>query len=338
MSDADEGRGEEDEAMSLVRLAGARPALPPDVTADARAHVHAAWRAGIRRRRARTALLAAAAGLAVVAAVMVSRRDRRETPRTVQATPPPAVARLAVAAGLVEREAPSGWIALAAGEALPVGSHVRTGAQGAAFAAAEARSLRLAPRSRLKWAAPDRLALEAGAVYVDSGGGAGPASFEVLTSWGAVRETGTQFEVRLEEAFLRVRVREGRVAVLGPGPTLDVTGGTELRVAADGATRRALPIHGAEWSWVMALAPPFEMEGRPLHLLLAWAAREAGWELRYADVESRRRSEAAQLHGSIRGLRPDEAVETVIPSTGLPHRLRDGVLEVGPVATGGDAR
>jgi ferric-dicitrate binding protein FerR (iron transport regulator) len=194
----------------------------------------------------------------------------------------------------------------------------------------------MGPDSGLRWEARDRLRLEAGAVYVDSGRGAGgPSSFEVQTPRGTVRETGTQFEVRLEPAALRVRVREGRVAVLGPGPTLDVASGTELRVGDGGARRRAVAVYGPEWAWVLGLAPAYEIEGRPLHGFLAWAAREAGWQLRYADAASQRRSESARLHGSIRGMSPDEAVTTVAPSTGLACRLHEGVLRVGPADAAG---
>jgi hypothetical protein len=139
----------------------------------------------------------------------------------------------------------------------------------------------------------------------------------------------------VEPAALRVRVREGRVAVLGRGPTLDVASGTELRIDEAGSTRREVRAHGPEWSWVTALAPAFESDGRPLHEVLAWASREAGWELRYADAESRRRAESALLHGSIRGLRPDEAASAVIPTTGLAYRLGDGVLRVGPAGPDG---
>jgi ferric-dicitrate binding protein FerR (iron transport regulator) len=335
MGDADRDE-DEDDAVSLVRLAGARPMPSEDRTAEARAYVHAAWRAGIRRRRARTSAWLAAAAVAALALASLA---RRAAPPQPAATPPHAsgespavVARLDAAAGLVERETASGWLELEAGARLPPGSRVRTDARGAAFLVEGGRSVRIAAESRLLWDVADRLSLEAGAVYVDSGGGSGPdAPFEVRTPWGAVRETGTQFEVRLEPRGLRLRVREGRVALLGRGPTLDVSRGTELRVDDAGSSRRAIPIHGAEWSWVLATAPAFEMDGRRLHELLAWAAREAGWELRYADAESRRRSEGARLHGSIQGLRPDEAVSAVVPSTGLPHRLREGVLEVGPL-------
>jgi ferric-dicitrate binding protein FerR (iron transport regulator) len=331
MSDADRD-DDEDDAMSLIRLAGQRDVPSAQRSAEARALVHAAWRSGIRRRRLRTALLAAAAGLAAMALALLVGRSGRQDPHSARGplAPGVVVARLDVGGGGVERETASGWVALSVNEPLPAGSQVRCGGRGAGFRLEDGRSVRLGAHSRLRWVAFDRLALEAGAVYVDSGRAAAAASsFEVQTSWGAVRETGTQFEVRLEPAALRVRVREGRVAVLGRGPTLDVASGTELSLTDAGPTRRDLPAHGPEWSWVMALAPAYEIEGRPLHDLLAWASREAGWELRYADAESRRRAQAAELHGSIRGLSPDQAAIAVIPTTGLSHRLEAGVLEIG---------
>jgi hypothetical protein len=128
---------------------------------------------------------------------------------------------------------------------------------------------------------------------------------------------------------LRVRVREGRVAVRDGGRVLDVTAGTELRVDGQGATRQAFPPHGPEWAWVLRLAPGFDMEGRTLHELLAWASRESGWSLRYLDRRSEAQARSARLHGSIRGVLPDEALG-VVPTADLAHRLREGVLEVGP--------
>jgi hypothetical protein len=174
------------------------------------------------------------------------------------------------------------------------------------------------------------LTLESGAVYVDSGrSGGGDSRFEVHTPRGVVRETGTQFEVRLESAALRVRVREGRVAVTPSEPPLQAGGGTEVRIDDAGVvSQRSIPAYGPDWSWVLSLAPSFEMDGRSPHDFLAWAAREAGFELRYADEATRRQAEAARLRGSIHGVRPDAAVSAVLPSTGLRHRLEAGVLRV----------
>jgi len=326
-------RDDEGDAVSLLRLAGPRDAPSPEQARAARAHVHAAWRAGVRRRRLRQGALWAAAAALVALAVAAERGG----PGGTEPGGPPALvlAHLDATAGLVEREDASGWARLAAGEAVLAPSRIRTGADGAGLRAPDGRSLRLDAFSRLRFEAPDRLTLEAGAVYLDSGrGGRSGSAFEVRTTWGTVRESGTQFEVRLETAGLRVRVREGLVTVGGEA----AAAGTELRLDASGVTRRALPVHGPEWSWVLRLAPAFEMEGRSLDELVGWAAREAGWELRYLDAESQRRSREAVLHGSIRGARPDEAALAVIPTSGLRAELRDGVLRVGPVGEARDGR
>jgi ferric-dicitrate binding protein FerR (iron transport regulator) len=338
MADLDPDDGEGDTA-SLVRLAGPRPAPSAERTAEARARVRAAWRKGLGRRRTRrVALLLAAAGVAAIALTQGDRRDGRREPPLARGPVESAVAvaHLDAATGSVERQGAAGWATLATGEPLCAGCPVRTHTGGAGFRSEDGRSVRLAAGSRMHWDAADRLTLESGAVYVDSGrsGGIG-SSFEVHTPRGVVRETGTQFEVRLEGGALRVRVREGRVAVGAGESVLDVTLGAELRLDDGGAARRALPPYGPEWSWVLRLAPGFDMEGRTLHDLLAWASRESGWELRYADAESRRRSEDARLHGSLRGVRPDEAV-AVIPTTGLSHRLVEGVLVVGPIPAGSE--
>jgi ferric-dicitrate binding protein FerR (iron transport regulator) len=328
------------DAVSLVRLSGTRPSPSPEATAAARAHVHAAWRAGVARRRFRAGLVLAAAGLAAMAMGYVTWRGTSRAPDSVTAPPAVLVARLDAAPGLVEWESPSGWTRLTSGDSLPAGGRLRTGPTGAGLRVADGRSVRLAGHSRLRWETADRLSLEAGAVYVDSGRReASSSSFEVATAWGRVRESGTQFEVRLEAAGLRVRVREGRASVLrGNGeagsPTddarEDVASGTELRIDERGAVRRTIATHGREWSWALALCPDYAMDGRVLDDVARWAAREAGWELRYTDAESRRRAEAAVLHGSIGGLTAEEAVAAAIPSTGMPYRLEDGVLWIGP--------
>jgi hypothetical protein len=312
--------------MSLLRLAGPRPAPSPAAAAAARAQVRAAWRAGVRRRRARTALAAAAAVGVAISAATLSQRGVQPPPRE-SARLGAAVLGSVDAGGPVEREGASGWTPLAVGDAVREGSRIRTGGSGAGLRAPDGRSLRVAADSRVLWEAPGRLTLEAGAVYVDSGRAAAGAErpFEVRTAWGVVRETGTQFEVRLDPAGLRVRVREGLVAVRDES----AAGGVELRVDSGGVTRRAFPVHGPEWAWVLSLAPAFEMDGRSLHELASWASREAGWQLVYLDAGSRRRAEGAVLRGSVRGARPDEAVVAVIPSTGLRHELKAGVLRIG---------
>ena len=98
-----------------------------------------------------------------------------------------------------------------------------------------------------------------------------------------VRASGTQFELRLAEAALRLSVREGRVAVSGPAP-VEAVAGERLLVGAGGVVEKgSIAPTAADWRWAQDAASPPEIEGRPLGLLLDWYARESGRTWRYAD-------------------------------------------------------
>src|SRR5262245_3233383 len=100
---------EEDDVTSLVRLAGPR-AMPAEAgLRAARAHVHGAWRAGVRRRRGRIALVSAAAGLAAVAGAFAL-TARYDVPRATAIAPAQTIARLDL--GEAERANGSGWVPL----------------------------------------------------------------------------------------------------------------------------------------------------------------------------------------------------------------------------------
>ena len=93
-------------------------------------------------------------------------------------------------------------------------------------------------------------------------------------------------------------------------------------------TRQPVAGHGEAWSWVLAAAPPFEIEGMTLDAFLDWAARENGWTVRYVDPGLEAVAGTTVLHGSIGHLTPAEAPGVVLPGAGLEHRVVDGVLEV----------
>ena len=66
------------------------------------------------------------------------------------------------------------------------------------------------------------------------------------------------------------------------------------------------------------------MEGKTLGAFLDWVSREGAWTVTFAD---RRFSEAARatvLHGRpdlLKGLTPAEALDVVLPTCGLRHRI-----------------
>jgi ferric-dicitrate binding protein FerR (iron transport regulator) len=194
----------------------------------------------------------------------------------------------------------------------------------AALATAGGLSVRLDRATAAVFASADHLVLERGAVYVDSGPGASNAALQIETPLGVVRHTGTQFEVRVDAAEVRVGVREGSVAVDAPGGRVTSRAGEALVLSRGRAPERlAIAASGPEWDWVVGLAQPFQLEGATAQGFLQWVSREQGWRLEFEDASLRARVAGIVLHGSIDSLTPEEALAAVLPTCGLTSR-RDG--------------
>ena len=170
----------------------------------------------------------------------------------------------------------------------------------------------------------DRLTLERGTIYIDSGPEARGPGIRIETALGAIRHLGTRFEVQVTEASLRVRVREGSVALERRGARWIADAGEALAIANGQAlVRQRISTAGEEWAWVAALAEPFTLEGATVAAFLDWVRREEGLRWQIDDPAVRARANRIVLHGSIEGLTPEEALEAVLPAAGLTFR-RDG--------------
>jgi ferric-dicitrate binding protein FerR (iron transport regulator) len=305
-----------------------------------RRRVHLLWSETVQRDRRRRRLVMAArlAAALVISAGAVLWLSQRGQPTGVQAA-------------VVERvDGPvrlqNGSLA-ETGRALPAGARVITAPDGrAALRLADGASIRLDRATELLLVSPRLLELRRGAVYVDSGGPpAGGPRLEIGTAFGRVRDVGTQFEVRLAGEQLRVSVREGSAILARDDRTYPVPRGTLLRVDRSGAAETAaIGPDGAEWDWALAVAPAFELEGRPLRDYLAWLSRETGWQVEYDDPSIATAVADIVLHGSTAGLRPDQTPDAVLPACGLGYRLDGATLRIaraggpGPVRDPGDRR
>jgi FecR protein len=188
----------------------------------------------------------------------------------------------------------------------------------------EGTSVRMAGGAVVVFESRDRIVLVRGAVYVDVEPARHQDHLVVDTPFGAVRHEGTQFQLRLNEKSLDVRVREGTVTVDAKEGRLRSTAGEALVIASDRPVeRRRIPTSGAEWAWITAMAPRFTLEGATVSSFLTWVCREQGWQWEYTDAPAKRRGERAVLHGSIDGLTPEDAVRAVLPAAGLAA-TRDG--------------
>lgn len=323
-----------DAVERLLRGAGHRRRPPSGAEAEIRQVVQSAWQAkvaerraaNLRRRRQQGWMLAAAAALLLVVGATLWQTPWQTLWQAPwqQATDPSAAA---VVVARVEA-----WFPAPPGAGPTVGTELTVGAtlstddgQRLALRLASGASARLDHGSRLTLLGDGSMELERGALYLDS---AGTPGLEIHTPWGVARNIGTQFEVRLHDAGMRLGVRQGQVALEVEGTSHEATAGGALSVTGAGVVSSTISSRGTAWDWVLDAAPPFTLEGRTLGETLAWISRETGWEVRWTDPELEAEATPTQLQGALGDLRPDRAHELVLPIAGLSGRLEDGVLWV----------
>jgi ferric-dicitrate binding protein FerR (iron transport regulator) len=314
----------------VLKSAGLREKPPADVERAVREQVRGEWREAVaehgRRSRQRTGF-ALAAGLVAAAIGVWSIAPRFSDAPVAIASVTFASEDVRVTSGWFDR-----WHAVAPGQALLAGQTIETGPSSrGAIALAGGLSARVDRDSRLAAAAADRLVLERGTIYVDSG----PASeaappLDVVTPTGTVRHVGTQYEVRLLDAGVRVSVRDGLIEWRSSGGNVERSAsGEQLTITRDGLVERgSVSAYGPVWDWTLEAAPPIDIEGMPLSQFLAWVARETGREITYASPDIEREAAGIVVHGSITGLSPPEALHAVLATTSVRAQVSRGSLVV----------
>jgi ferric-dicitrate binding protein FerR (iron transport regulator) len=173
---------------------------------------------------------------------------------------------------------------------------------------------------------PGVIELASGAVYLDTDREDG--SVEIRTPLGKARDIGTQFEVRLADHSLRLRIRTGVVELSDRTRSISGRAGTEITLTPTDTVTRPIAPNGPEWAWVSRVSPPLHMDGVPLAAFLARVAREQGWTVEYGDAALAREAETIVLHGSASDLAPHDAAEVAITTSGLRYRLERGTLVI----------
>ena len=316
---------ETDIVESLIRTAGRRAEPPEEAYRQVYAAASAAFRAKTTRRRERLWLLAAAAAAVLVLAVALM----------LQWTPPSAqrqeLARVQRVIGGAEQATGDVWQPL--GELrtpLMAGMQLRTLADGrAALALSGGESLRLAADTEVMLDAPRRLYVQRGTIYVDSGARPAASRLEIVTPAGTARDLGTQFELQVAGAALRLRVREGIVAIDRGGQSLTGNAGEQLLIDDLGSVaREPIAPDSPAWQWAESIAPTPDMDGKPAAMLISWVARETGRRLHYESPIVEQRAAAVILHGNIRHLAPLAALEAMLATTDLEYVLEGDTMEI----------
>jgi len=321
MSDQDKVKYQamdDDAVAKLMHLAGPRATVPGDVERRVYDAVHAEWELATGRRRSmRWALPAALAASVIVAVGMF----QREAP-----TPLQVIGTVATVSGTAQ--------ALNVGDPVHRGDTLKTGAgQGLGIVTADGLSLRVAPDTELTLEARDAVRLVAGEVYADSGIQAFlDRHVTIDTPLGAATDVGTQFSVRYAGDSMSVAVREGQVSVIdqqdNPVPYVAEIGERLVLRNGSGAVVEPVSVRDPSWDWAVALAPAFDIENQSLLDFLKWAARETARDLEFDDDELRMQAMRTVLHGSVADFTPDEAVESVLSTTGFRYRIEDSRIVI----------
>ena len=289
--------------------------------------VHAAWRDSARgTRRWRRAVAIAAAAVLVVATglMLVNWLRERGTP---QAAAPIASTLFVTSEVVVEHHGEKR--AARVGEGLTPGTRVTTYGGRAAIVLANGVELRLDSNTAITLDAERSMSLTHGALYLDSSHRTGPPDAVAIVARGTViRDIGTRYEVRLSDQELRVRVRDGRVEVSSAFGMREADRGGQLSITSSGILSGRASTSGADWDWIVRAIPPPQLEGRPLPEFLAWAEREGGRPIRFADPAVERANAATIVYGAIERLTVEEALDVVLPSCGLARRTDGEVITI----------
>ena len=310
---------------SLLSAAGRRVEPPEEAYREVFAAASAAFREQAARRRQRRWLLGTglAASVALVVALVT------QWPAPMPGGRP--LAEVERAIGTVELAVNDSWQPLEEGRSsLGTGRRIRTRADGrAALALAGGESLRLAVDTEIMLDAPGRIYVERGMIYVDSGVRPPAARLEIVTPAGTARDLGTQFELYVAGAALRLRVREGQVAIDRGGQSLTGSAGEQIAIDSLGSISRGVIAPDATaWQWAEAIAPTPDMDGKPASILISWVARETGHRLRYESKDAEQRAANVILHGNIRNLPPLAALEAMLATTDLECVLSGDTMEI----------
>lgn len=327
MSDENRLHGDDDALRRLLRAAGRGPKADADARQRIYRAVHETWRAEhAQRRAARPApawqRFAMAAGIAALALTVYFLQAPSPGPGAVFAS-------ISQVAGnvMVSRDGEGQTMVALADDIVRVGDTVMTRGEGGRIALRlnSGATLRVDSGTDLVVASADTVRLRDGTVYFDSNDVVG-APLNVATAFGSVSHTGTQYEARVSDSGLRLRVREGSIAFRDATREFTAAAGDELQVMHTGVPLRSAIAPGdPAWQWTEELVLLDQAAEHRVADVLRWVARQTGRVLRYSDEATGLRAEEVVVTG-LGGLTPNQALQALADTTAFVFRRSEQEL------------
>jgi ferric-dicitrate binding protein FerR (iron transport regulator) len=305
----------------LIKAAGPRVNPPQSMAAEVRRRVYADWKAETQRSALSPQWLALAATLVLGVVFGVWRITGEDQVL---------IAEVDRVSGSVEYSLDNISWQPAEQLAMQEPAYLRTDDQSLASLTLHNNiNVRMDLNTSIRLTSASELILYQGGVYVDSGvTPTAQRQISITTPFGRAEDIGTQFEVRLDEQSMHVKVREGTVILHRDTDAYRRDAGQTIKVHSDGSTfEGAVPVFGDQWAWTQAIAPTFEIDQRKLIEFLRWVARETGSKLRFKSAFCEAAAEQIELHGSISGFTPAESLTAVLATTEVQQIPQtDGII------------
>jgi len=328
----------------LVETAGRGPTASEEAKQRIYARVQAEWRDAIQSEPVRKPAprptwsivdwlpASFARGLAVAASLMIAILAAYVawTPEPEPAVRLATVAKSIGAASIRDGNGESSRLLGVAGRVVQAGDTLVTSGDGSVSLSLDrGMTLRVNNNSEITLTSRDSVDVRVGTVYFDSGSStlAGNA-LTIDTPFGSVEHLGTQYEVRVNEDDLRIRVREGAITFRdGQREFVGEIGQQLLLTGQSEPIQTPISTTGPQWQWVEELATAPTADRQQLMELLVWVARESGRELSFESNVVVSAAETTLLTG-VAGLTPAETLQVITSTTNIRYRIQDERLFV----------
>ena len=337
-SDAMRDAMRQDDAVEALLQRAAPRSVPPGKDEEMiREAVLDEWQIMVSRRRARRQLVSFAVAATVLLAVALSFNALR-----IGGVAPVQVATISKSHGSIYVLGEQATL-----QRLPDTSVVMTGQtiktdrdSGIGLAWGSGGSLRVASDTVIEFVAYDTVYLQSGRIYFDStpsklvaaiSGGSNNAQFRIQTEHGTVTHLGTQYMTYTANDRLEVSVREGKVAVDGRYYDETALAGQQLSVSRSARpTVLNIDRYGSAWSWIEAISPAVNMDGRSVDEFLHWVSHETGLLVEYPDIATEQAARAAILKGNV-NMTPSDALNFWLQGQDLSWYTDGGIIKVSAI-------